>query len=274
LRGETVQFRMSLDSETTARRVQGYARTMYRWAMSRGSVDTNPFEGVPAPGQEVQRDRVLTGIEIGMVWRAAGKLAPPYGPFVRFLLLTLQRREEVAGMVWGEISDDLTRWTLPQERAKNGKAHLNHLAEPAREILRQLGAGGSTDLVFGVGAGKPLTSFSFIKRQLDVLIAEERGAGCLGKAPEPMPAWRMHDFRRTGVTVLAEMGFAPHVADRLLNHVRGTIKGVAAIYQRGQFLPERQRALDAWAVHVLACAADMPAKANVVPLPGRRARKA
>jgi integrase len=62
--------------------------------------------------------------------------------------------------------------------------------------------------------------------------------------------WRFHDLRRTAVTWLAGAGFPPHVADRLLNHVSGSIRGVAAIYQRGEFLAERKAALEAWAAHV------------------------
>jgi hypothetical protein len=66
--------------------------------------------------------------------------------------------------------------------------------------------------------------------------------------------WRLHDCRRTAVTQMAGAGFPPHVADRLLNHVEGAIRGVAAVYQRGGFLPEREVALKAWARHRLACA--------------------
>ena len=65
--------------------------------------------------------------------------------------------------------------------------------------------------------------------------------------PAPLPAWRFHDFRRTAVTWMAEHGVAPHVADRLLNHVQGTMSGVAAVYQRGEFLAERKAALEVWA---------------------------
>ena len=84
--------------------------------------------------------------------------------------------------------------------------------------------------------------------------------------PDPMRPWVLHNFRRSGVTVLAEQGIPPHVADRLLNHVQGTIKGVAAIYQRGEFLEERKRALDVWAAHVTACAGARPAAPNVTTL--------
>ncbi len=78
-----------------------------------------------------------------------------------------------------------------------------------------------------------------------------------------------HDFRRAGVTALAEAGFPPHVADKLLNHVSGTIRGVAAVYQRGKFAEERRRALDAWASHVLRHGEGEAPAGNVVRLAER-----
>lgn len=265
--------------ETTARRTIGYARSAYAWAQKRGSVAGNPFEGVPLPGRDVRRDRVLTMGEVAEIWRATPGLPIPYGAFTRVLLLTLQRREEVAGMRWGEVAPDLSTWELPAARAKNAKAHLVHLTEPVRDELRAIRRGKPDEIVFrtplatvrpdGKPARRGLTAFSHAKRRLDALVAQARQEATEkvgGPPPEPMPAWRLHDFRRTGVTVLAEMGTAPHVADRLLNHVQGTIKGVAAIYQRGEFLAERKRALEAWAAHVLAGAEGKPAGSNVVPL--------
>ncbi len=88
----------------------------------------------------------------------------------------------------------------------------------------------------GASLRGPLTNYGRIKRNLDAV------AGITG--------WVFHDFRRSGVTQLAGMGVPPHVADKLLNHVGGTISGVAAIYQKAEFLDERRAALDAWAAHV------------------------
>ena len=249
----------STAGETTARRTIGYARSAFTWAAKRGAVTANPFEGVPVPGQEVRRDRVLSGEEVAEVWAASYGLAQPYGSFVRILLLTLQRREEVAGMRWGELAEDLSTWTLPAERAKNGKAHVVHLAEPVRAEIEALGRDKPIDLVFraplatigadGKYARRGLTAFSYTKRRLDEEIAKARAeaAAKADKAIETMPGWRMHDFRRSGVTALAGLGFAPHVCDRLLNHVTGAIQGVAAVYQRAEFLAERTAALEAWA---------------------------
>jgi hypothetical protein len=76
----------------------------------------------------------------------------------------------------------------------------------------------------------------------------------------------MHDFRRTGVTVLARKGVRWEVADRLLNHVGGAIRGVAAVYQRHDFLAEREAALATWAAHVLAVGEGEMEVANVVAL--------
>jgi hypothetical protein len=62
--------------------------------------------------------------------------------------------------------------------------------------------------------------------------------------------WTLHDLRRTVVSGMARLGVAPHVADKILNHQSGTISGVAAVYQRHEFLRERERALQLWGDHV------------------------
>jgi len=272
--------------ETTARRVRDYARAMWGWAQGRGTLPDgapNPWEHAPAPGRDVPRERVLSGEEVGHVWRAAGTLPQPYGPMNRFLLLTLARREEATAMTWGEVAADLSAWTQPAARTKNGKAHVVHLSESARAILRALlGAEEGKPLparpkadrlVFGIPGNKAVTSHSWVKRALDKAIAtarEEAATGAGAGTPDLLPHWTLHDYRRSGVTWLAGNGFPPHVADRLLNHIQGTIKGVAAIYQRGEFLEERARALDAWGAHVVACGEAQPAAVNVAVLAEHR----
>lgn len=250
---------IAAEHPTTARRLQAYARSMYAWAVKRQLVDDNPFVRLIVEGREVSRDRVLTDEEVGEIWRAAGQMAYPFGPFFRLLLLTLQRRTEVAEMRWEEISPDLTTWTIPAERTKNSKAHIVHLSEPARHVLAALHrqtdpkTGAISAYVFTNTGRTPISDFSGAKERLEKLIEVERAQNSLGKEVCALPVlgWRLHDFRRTGVTVMARLGVGPHVADRVLNHVQGTIKGVAAVYQRHEFLKEREIALDRWAVHVL-----------------------
>jgi integrase len=267
--------------DTTARRVRDYARAMWGWARDRGTLPAttpNPWETVPAPGSDVPRERALNDSELGLVWRATDAVPPPHGLLVRFLLLTLARREEVAAMTWGEVAPDLSTWEQPGSRTKNGKPHVVHLSEPARAVLREV-LGWQADaaagplpprdaLVFPAFGGGVITSHSWVKRKLDGAIADE-----LRKAGEtrPMPAWVLHDFRRSGVTWLAGAGFPPHVADRLLNHLQGTIRGVQAIYQKGEFLAERRAALEAWGAHVLACGEGRAVASNIASLDAARA---
>src|SRR4051794_8786861 len=132
----------------TADRTLAYARACFGWAQRRGKVPTNPFAGLPVTSGMTERERVLSNAELANVWLATGMLDYPFGPFYKLLLLTLQRREEVAGMRWSEISDDMTQWTLPGERMKNGKPHLVHLSEAARAVLLQIPRFERCDFVF------------------------------------------------------------------------------------------------------------------------------
>src|SRR5262249_62068003 len=119
-------------------RAAAYGRACFAGAMKRGTVRNNPFAELPFPTAVTKRDRVLSDKEAAAIWRAAGEAARPYGTIVRLLMLTAQRRDEVAGITWAEISEDLTTWTIPGTRTKNGVPHLVPLSQPARELLQDL----------------------------------------------------------------------------------------------------------------------------------------
>ena len=184
----------------------------------------------------VSRDKVLTDQELALVIRAARKVGGPFGGIVEFLSLTGQRREEVAQMTWDELDIGQRVWTLPGSRTKNGKKHVIHLSEQAIAVLNGVEKKGP--FVFSVFGTRPFHDFSRVKRVLDRLSA--------------VSEWRLHDLRRTCVSGMARLGVAPHVADKILNHQTGTISGVAAVYQRHEFLAERRAALDLWGAHVAA----------------------
>src|SRR5262245_7928682 len=209
-------------------------KTFLRWCAGRAVLDQSPAEGVPLPSKEVARDRVLDDNELAHVILAARQIGGPYGGIVEFLALTGQRREEVARLQWEEL--DLARgiWTIPKSRTKNAKAHLVHLSEQSLAVLKRADQRGP--LVFSLLGTKPFQKFSKAKRELDQL------SGVAG--------WRLHDLRRTCVSGMAWLGVAPHVADKILNHQTGTISGVAAVYQRHEFLAERRAALDVWGAHI------------------------
>ena len=209
-------------------------KTFLRWCVGRAVLDQSPAEGVPLPRKEVARDRVLSDEELTQVILAARTIGGPYGAIVEILALTGQRREEVARMNWEEL--DLTRriWTLPKSRTKNAKPHVVHLSQQSLTLLRVTGR--RAGFVFSFDGVKPFNVFSRAKRHLDQI------SGVTG--------WRLHDLRRTCVSGMARLGIAPHVADKILNHQAGTISGVAAVYQRHEFLSERKEALDRWGSHV------------------------
>jgi len=216
-------------------------KTFLRWCVGRAVLDQSPAEGVPLPAKEVARDRVLTDEELARVILAAREIGDPYGGIVELLALTGQRREEVARMTWDEVDLGQRVWTLPRSRTKNGKEHLVYLSEQSMGVLMR--ANKDVLLVFSVRP-KPFNLFSTAKSRLDQL------SGVTG--------WRLHDLRRTGVSGMARLGIAPHIADKILNHQSGTISGVAAVYQRHEFLAERSEALERWGAHVARIVAALP----------------
>jgi integrase len=209
-------------------------KTFLRWCVGRAILDQSPAEGVPVPSKEVARDRVLDDNELAHVILAARKIGGPYGGIVELLALTGQRREEVARLQWEELDLAQRIWTLPKSRTKNAKAHVVHLSEQSMAVLTRADRPGP--YVFSLLGTKRFQEFSRAKRRLDQL------SGVTG--------WRLHDLRRTCVSGVARLGVAPHVADKILNHQAGTISGVAAVYQRHDFLAERRAALDLWGAHV------------------------
>jgi integrase len=147
-------------------------------------------------------------------------------------LLTAQRESEVAGMRWSELDLVARTWTIPGARAKNGKPHIVHLNPLAVELLDQVPRIVDQGLLFSGNGITPVSGFSSAKARLDAAMGATD--------------WVLHDLRRTATTGLARLGIAPHVADKVLNHAAGTIRGVAATYNRFEYLAERQAALDAW----------------------------
>jgi integrase len=164
---------------------------------------------------------------------------------------------------WPEISDDLSVWTVPGSRMKNGRPHDVHLSEAACEILRSIPRIDGCDFVFSTTGRTPISGISKAKVTLDAAIMK-LGGDAAEKAERklmPLVPWRIHDLRRWGVSTLARLGFDSIVVDKILAHAPAKLLGVAAVYQRHEFTHERAAALDAWAAHVTGTATE-----NVIPL--------
>jgi integrase len=208
-------------------------KSFFNWCVGRAIVERSPCEGIRVPTIERARDRVLTDRELAAIIKAARQMSGPYGAIVEVLALTGQRRDEVARMSWDEVDLERRVWTLAAVRTKNDKPHIVQLSDPAVVVIG--GQPRSGRFVFSKSGVTPVGDFSSQKRRLDDLCGVSH--------------WRLHDLRRTMVSGMASLGVAPHVADKILNHVGGTISGVAAVYQRHEFLKERRDALDRWAAH-------------------------
>jgi integrase len=260
-------------SPVAANRTYTILRRFLGWCIERQLITANPAVGVRKPHKEVPRTRVLEDGELAELWIAAEALGWPFGSFVQGLILTGQRRNELAGMAWDEIDAPRLMWTLPAARAKNGREHVVPLAQPMQEILRKAPRFVGAEHVFTTTGRTPISGFSRAKARLDVMIVEARQKRLAGLNQDPeqataLPAWSLHDLRRTCATGMGRLGVAPHVIESVLNHVSGYRAGVAGVYQRHHYLDERRQALEIWADHVLALG--HPRAFNVVPLKGPR----
>lgn len=264
---------VSRGSPVTANRVLAAIRKMFAWAASRDIVTISPCAGVSPPTVERSRDRVLTDDELRLVWRGADAIGWPFGPMVQTLILTLQRRDEVADMARAELRPQDRLWTIPKERVKNGQKHEVPLSAAALSLLEQLPKIGRAGLVFTVTGKTPVSGFSRAKDRLDAEILKLQKADAIkrGEDPKevkPIPHWTLHDLRRTGASGMARLGINLPVIEKVLNHTSGSFRGVVGVYQRHSFADEKRKAMEAWGRFV-ASTVGGKLPANVVLMPTR-----
>jgi integrase len=169
------------------------------------------------------------------------------------MILSGQRREEVGGMAKSEIDRAKGLWSLPPERTKNKQPHDVHLTPQMLEVLDAL-PNVSKHLYFTTTGETPVSGWSRAKTQLDAKILEARREAAKGASQDPdeiqpMPDWIFHDLRRSMTTKLNELGVSEKVADILINHRSRKKGGVAAVYNRYQYMTERKAALELWCRH-------------------------
>jgi integrase len=210
---------------------------------------------------------VLSDEELRLVWLAAEALGFPFGPIFQLLILTGQRRGEVAGMTRGELDLVSAMWVIPPERAKNGLRHSVPLAPPAIAILKAQPrfdrAKGEADWVFSPGASAP-SGFSRARRRLDAAMLELLGAA--DAEAEPLPTWVVHDIRRSVASGMARLGIDLPVIERCLNHISGSFGGIVGVYQRHSYAEEMRAAEERWGRHVEVLLSGPDALSNVVEL--------
>jgi integrase len=220
-------------SPVQANRVLAYLRRLFNWCLERDLIADNPTAGIKAPAKEVSRERVLSLDELNNVLIAARRIGYPWGPLVEMLVYTGQRLDEVAQTTWDELDLDGHVWALPGSRTKNGRSHVVHLSDAAISTISALPQVDGQVWLFSTTGRGPVKGFSKAKVKLD----KESG----------VTNWIFHDLRRTFATFTTDrLNISPVVIDKVLNHASGAVKGIAAVYQRGEYLDQRKTAMAAW----------------------------
>ena len=226
-----------------ANRTAAVLSQMFRFGIQRRIVDQNPVQLLMRPGgREKPRERVLTDDELRVF------LADPMGctryPKLAYamtiLLLTGQRRGELARAKWPEIDFDEKTWTIPDENSKTGRGHVVPLTDWAVEefqALKRLAVGSRW--VLPTEDGDESAAPALLTRGLARCLPRFKARG--------VSEFNLHDLRRTCRTGLAALKIEPHIAERVLNHAQ---PGVAGVYDRHTYLDEKRAALEKWAAHV------------------------
>ena len=229
------------------------ARRLWRLAAEREWITESPIEKLTRAtfdAKPTKRDVTLRLDELAILWRALDnpnqcKSDPVTIAAMKLLILTGQRESEVCGAEWSEFDLDAGLWRLPAGRTKTGKAHLVHLAPQAVAIMRTL----------KTITGKNRHAFASPRKDGQAIYGRAVNNSLLtmfkgGKLPN-VTQCHVHDFRRTLITRLPDLGFEPFIGHKIANHV---LSGVFAIYNHKSYEEQRDAALKAWAVRIEALA--------------------
>ncbi len=261
---EQVTYKANKETPRQGRMVHQLLSAFFNWALPRlDRLEANPCVGAWRPAVSASRDRVLSDDELKALWKAAGE-AGEFGKGIRLLMLTGQRRSEVLEAKWAEFGLKAKLWTIPAERAKNGKANLVPLSGAALEVLSGIDRSAKSEFLFPAkgNATAPMSGFTQLWGKVLKAVEVELG--------EPVERFTMHDIRRTLATGLQRLGTRLEVTEAVLNHKSGSRAGIVAVYQRHHFSDEKRHALDAWAAELQRTVAGKPG-GNVVELTSRGA---
>lgn len=249
-----------------ANRVRALLSKFFAWCVERDIIEFSPMVSIKPPSKEKTRDRVLSDEEIALVMQACDAIGAPFGPMVKMLFLTGQRRTEVAGARFSEfeIGGNDQLWVIPPDRAKNKKEHFVPLTSAVLDLVNSLPRiapeeGKKAIFLFTTTGKTAVSGFSKAKKAVDAAMLEilKEAAMKDGRDPEAVKIepWTFHDIRRTVASGMARLNVAVHVVEAVLNHRSGSIKGVAAVYNRYDYADEKRTALTAWGEYLVSVSA-------------------
>ena len=230
-------------SRIMANRIAGLLGQMFRFGVHRDIVESNPVQLLYRPGgKESARDRCLSDDELKALLgnpKAATRFER-LAHVILILLLTGQRRGELALARWRDINFKDKTWRIPDENSKAGKGHVVPLSDwVVREFETLQRLANRSPYVLPNDAGDRAADPKLLTRGLARCQARMQKLG-IGE-------FTLHDLRRTCRTGLARLKIAPHIAERVLNHPQEKIAGT---YDTHDYLDEKRDALTRWAGHL------------------------
>lgn len=235
---------------TQGNRVLSEFMALLHWAEEREWIDGVPTVRRKTVGtRERPRDRTLFDNEIKELWKISSQIGELSGDFLRLILLTGQRRDDVRLMVWDEIDLNTATWGIPGARYKTGIDHVVPLSSAATDILtRRLSDDATGFVLAGREQGKPFAG----------------QASVLRRVRKKMDAtFTLHDLRRTCRTRMSRLDVDERTAEAVLGYLPS---GIQQTYDRYDRLDEKRDALNRWAEHILMVAGERGG--NVVPIAG------
>ncbi|MEC5217334.1 integrase [Actimicrobium sp. GrIS 1.19] len=229
----------------TAIHVRDIIKQIYGFAILHGEKVANPADdvGPSSIATFVARDRALSPSEIRIMLKQLEYVAsyPTIKLGLRLILLTLVRKGELIHATWDEIDFENALWTIPKARMKAGKAHNIYLSQQALDIMIALRtcAGGSRYLLPSRYDGDKCMSNATLNRVGQIVVERSKAKGL------PIENFTVHDLRRTGSTILNELGFNGDWIEKCLAHEDG--RSSRGIYNKAEYAEQRRHMLQEWA---------------------------
>ena len=221
-----------------AREVIKHLHRLFDFAFDRDLIEANPAhkfkrKDIKSNGNS---HRPLEDDELKAIWKAAGALGYPHGPWIKLLMLTGQRRSDWANAARSEIDTEARTHNIPAARYKTGRDHTVPLVGPAWEIVSSLPIWNEGDFLFSTNGGTvAINSAAAAKKKI-------------AKLTGPMAKWQIHDFRVTCETRMAALGVKPDHFEAVLGHVK---QGMQKVYNRHDYEAEKRAALELYSEHLM-----------------------
>jgi integrase len=201
---------------------------MWSWAEGRGLLEHDAIARLRSPAPKKKRTKVLTDDELSSVWQSAVSIGWPYGDMIRLLILTAQRRGEVAGLRVEYVDLEKQLWHVPAIENKSKRDYIVPLAPQALEIVKRAIGDRKKGLLFPSPTEIDRSFSNWTKSKLEL----DEKSGIQG--------WVVHDLRRTGYTTMGKLKVPVDIKELVVNHARPTLRDT---YDQWGYLDEKRNAL-------------------------------